>query len=47
MSGFSGFWNCPADDRDGVLQDVHWYAGTIGGSFQGYTLGNILGRSSS
>ncbi|HEY9078405.1 MAG TPA: carboxypeptidase M32, partial [Anaerolineaceae bacterium] len=20
----------------------HWYAGTIGGSFQGYTLGNIL-----
>ena len=33
----------PPDDRDGVLQDVHWYAGTIGGSFQGYTLGNILG----
>ncbi|MGZ9234549.1 MAG: carboxypeptidase M32 [Anaerolineales bacterium] len=32
----------PPDDRDGVLQDVHWYAGTIGGSFQGYTLGNIL-----
>jgi carboxypeptidase Taq len=31
------------DDRDGVLQDVHWYAGTIGGSFQGYTLGNIMG----
>jgi carboxypeptidase Taq len=30
------------DDRDGVLQDVHWYASTIGGSFQGYTLGNIL-----
>ena len=33
----------PPDDRDGVLQDVHWYAGAIGGSFQGYTLGNILG----
>ena len=33
----------PPDDRDGVLQDVHWYAGLIGGSFQGYTLGNILG----
>lgn len=32
----------PPDDRDGVLQDVHWYAGTIGGAFQGYTLGNIL-----
>lgn len=26
----------------GVLQDVHWYAGTIGGSFQGYTFGNVL-----
>ncbi|MDA8353866.1 MAG: carboxypeptidase M32 [Firmicutes bacterium] len=32
----------PPDDRDGVLQDVHWYIGTIGGAFQGYTLGNIL-----
>jgi carboxypeptidase Taq len=32
----------PPDDRDGVLQDVHWYGGVIGGSFQGYTLGNIL-----
>lgn len=27
---------------NGVLQDVHWYAGLIGGAFQGYTLGNIL-----
>jgi len=33
----------PPDDRDGVLQDVHWYSGVIGGAFQGYTLGNILG----
>ena len=32
----------PPDDRDGVLQDVHWYDGVIGGVFQGYTLGNIL-----
>ncbi len=32
----------PPDDKDGVLQDVHWYHGTIGGSFQGYTLGNIM-----
>ena len=32
----------PPDDRDGVLQDIHWYAGGIGGAFQGYTLGNIL-----
>ena len=33
----------PPDNIDGVLQDVHWFHGTIGGSFQGYTLGNILG----
>lgn len=32
----------PPDDRMGVMQDVHWYAGMIGGMFQGYTLGNIL-----
>ncbi len=32
----------PADDRDGALQDVHWYADLIGGQFQGYTIGNIL-----
>jgi carboxypeptidase Taq len=31
------------DDRDGVLQDVHWFAGVIGGAFQGYTLGNVMG----
>ncbi len=31
------------DDRDGVMQDVHWFSGLIGGSFQGYTLGNIMG----
>ena len=30
------------DDRDGVLQDVHWYFGQIGGAFQGYTIGNVL-----
>ena len=32
----------PPDDKDGVLQDVHWYAGLIGGAFQGYALGNIM-----
>jgi carboxypeptidase Taq len=32
----------PSTDRDGVLQDVHWYAGVIGGEFQGYTLGNVM-----
>lgn len=29
-------------DADGVLQDVHWYGGFIGGAFQGYALGNLL-----
>ena len=33
----------PPDDRDGCLQDVHWYSGGIGGGFQSYTIGNILG----
>ena len=32
----------PADDRDGCLQDVHWYSGYIGGRFQSYAIGNIL-----
>ena len=32
----------PPDDRDGCLQDVHWYGGSVGGGFQGYTIGNIL-----
>jgi carboxypeptidase Taq len=32
----------PPNDRNGVMQDVHWYGGFIGGAFQGYTLGNIL-----
>lgn len=32
----------PPDDRDGVLQDVHWYGSIVGGAFQGYTLGNIM-----
>jgi carboxypeptidase Taq len=32
----------PDDDRNGCLQDVHWFSGGIGGSFQGYTIGNIL-----
>ncbi|MGE5581429.1 MAG: carboxypeptidase M32, partial [Bacillota bacterium] len=32
----------PPNDSLGVLQDMHWYTGTIGGYFQSYTLGNIL-----
>jgi carboxypeptidase Taq len=32
----------PPDDRDGCLQDVHWFSGGIGGAFQSYTIGNIL-----
>jgi carboxypeptidase Taq len=33
----------PDDDRDGCMQDVHWYQGNIGGEFHSYTIGNILG----
>jgi carboxypeptidase Taq len=32
----------PPDDCDGCLQDAHWYAGSLGGGFQSYTIGNIL-----
>ncbi|HXF88706.1 MAG TPA: carboxypeptidase M32 [Xanthobacteraceae bacterium] len=32
----------PPDDRNGCLQDVHWYAGSVGGAFHSYTIGNIL-----
>lgn len=38
----SDFGITPEEDRLGVLQDVHWYGGSIGGAFQGYTLGNIM-----
>lgn len=31
------------DYKDGVMQDIHWYSVNIGGTFEGYTLGNILG----
>lgn len=30
-------------DRDGCLQDVHWYDGFVGGAFQSYALGNLMG----
>jgi carboxypeptidase Taq len=32
----------PSADRDGCLQDAHWYSGYIGGRFQSYAIGNIL-----
>jgi carboxypeptidase Taq len=32
----------PENDADGVMQDMHWFGGRIGGAFQGYTLGNVL-----
>jgi carboxypeptidase Taq len=32
----------PETDADGVLQDVHWYDGYVGGAFQGYALGNLM-----
>ena len=36
------FGIAPTEERNGVMQDVHWFGGFIGGAFQGYTLGNIL-----
>ncbi len=38
----AGIGVAPSDDRDGCLQDVHWYGGGVGGAFQSYTIGNIL-----
>jgi len=32
----------PQDDRDGCLQDVHWYDDRVGGMFHSYTIGNVL-----
>src|SRR5207237_9680803 len=32
----------PETDADGVLQDVHWYDGFVGGAFQGYVLGHLM-----
>ena len=32
----------PSNDREGCLQDAHWYSGYIGGRFQSYAIGNIL-----
>jgi carboxypeptidase Taq len=32
----------PERHGDGVLQDVHWFGGLVGGAFQGYALGNVL-----
>src|ERR1700704_553780 len=32
----------PSNNRDGCLQDVHWYSGSIGGGFQSYTIGSIV-----
>lgn len=31
----------PSDDRDGVMQDIHWSGGAIG-YFPTYTLGNVI-----
>ncbi|MGA9382107.1 MAG: carboxypeptidase M32 [Phormidium sp.] len=32
----------PPNNSQGVMQDVHWYTGMIGGMFQCYSLGNIM-----
>ena len=31
----------PENDREGVLQDVHWSSGAVG-TFVSYTLGNVI-----
>jgi carboxypeptidase Taq len=33
----------PGNDTDGCMQDVHWYDGYVGGAFQSYVLGNLMG----
>ena len=32
----------PPDDRDGVMQDMHWFGYFLGAGYLGYTLGNIM-----
>jgi carboxypeptidase Taq len=32
----------PPSHDVGCLQDVHWFVHTVGGAFQGYTLGNLM-----
>ena len=32
----------PPDNRDGVLQDMHWFGHFLGAGYLGYTLGNIM-----
>lgn len=32
----------PKGDREGCLQDPHWYDEVVGGMFHGYALGNLL-----
>lgn len=36
------FGFAPTTDRDGVLQEMNWYCGRIGGLYQHFTLGNLM-----
>jgi len=36
------FGIAPESNRDGVLQEMNWYCGRIGGLYQHFTLGNIM-----
>jgi carboxypeptidase Taq len=36
------FGVAPSTDREGVLQEMNWYCGRIGGLYQHFTLGNIM-----
>ena len=36
------FGLAPTNDREGVLQEMNWYCGRIGGLYQHFTLGNLM-----
>jgi carboxypeptidase Taq len=36
------FGFAPRTDREGVLQEMNWYCGRIGGLYQHFTLGNVM-----
>jgi len=40
MEEYLGVW--PPDDKEGILQDIHWSGVSFGG-FPSYTLGNVIG----
>lgn len=39
---YQTFGFAPTTDREGVLQEMNWYCGRIGGLYQHFTLGNLM-----